>query len=464
MVGVVADPTKISSYIANAMKGLRGLGVKAWFPFAFETDARYYNVDGRIVLPSTEVVSGNGSVFNRGRILTASIANRLRVSRGFSGVGQVGALIEPARTELLSDGKTEFNVATTGWTNSGTPVYTANTDVAPDGTTTADSLEDDSSSAFEAVFQSITVAADTVIRAASVFIKKTTSATTFPALAINYFPTNRFTNLVLDTNTGIVTVAAQTGGAATVGVSSFGDYWRIFVAKANSDSNTEFRISLYPALSTDGTTQSVTATGTNVFWGAQVEVGTFPSSYIFPAVGTRAAEDLRYDNTNEEIMEGAAGTIIFVATPDFDSTETGNRTLIDTRSTVGDNDGLRWRWSGGDTAFEALFRSGGATSAILLSTSTPVRGKPGVCSAAWDTNDFRLVMNGVEEASDISGAAPVTMDNDFFVGEDIAGVLQFGGLIAHILTFNRALTLRQQNDVVKTYIQPIYPGRLRMKT
>jgi hypothetical protein len=37
---------------------------------------------------------------------------------------------------------------------------------------------------------------------------------------------------------------------------------------------------LYPAISTNGTNISPTAQGSNVFWGAQLEAGAYPTSYI----------------------------------------------------------------------------------------------------------------------------------------------------------------------------------------
>ncbi len=460
---MIASPIYTSNNISSAIRQLRGLGVSSFMPLGFETDDRVWDANMRFLPSSTEVVSGNGSVFNRSRILNPSIANRLRISRGFSDSGQVGALFGGARIELLSDGKTVFDVSTTGWTDSGAPTYTANTDVAPDDTTTADSINDDQISTHEQIFYDITVAADTVIRVCSLFIKKTVGASSHPALTLVYFtPTAVQTRAILNTNTGVATVDLDTGTSGIFGVESYGNYWRLWIAKANSNSNTVLRMSFAPALSTDGTTANVAATGTSVIWGSQVTVGNIVSSYIFPAAGTRAADDVRYDNTGGIIVPATKGSIGMLITPGFSGAEIGTNVSVFDALVAGNDDGTRLFITAAGK-FECQIRSASSFQAILTSTTVVEKGRTYWVVCTQDTDDFRLSIDGVEEASDVSGSLPTAVNSTFYLAQSNVNTIPYFGMISYIVSGDRVWTLGQQQDIGKQIIQPTYPGHLRLQ-
>lgn len=182
----------------------------------------------------------------------------------------------------------------------------ANTDVAPDGSFTADTLTDNSAAAFQGIRQLIAVANDSVSRVISVHVKKTSGGTspTF-GLAISYSggtpvsSTPRF-----NTDTGQVLF-----GSGFVSDNGNG-YWRFYTALANnSTGNTNLNFDIYPATAANGSgIDVVTATGSAVIWGAQMEVGTVPTGYGVTTTVANSAARAFY----EACPAGSVGKSLYV--------------------------------------------------------------------------------------------------------------------------------------------------------
>ena len=192
-----------------------------------------------------------------------------------------GLLIEGASTNLLTRSE-DFSHA--DWTLSNTPVITTNTTVAPDGATTADSIEDNDGSGSESLYQTAGSFTVTDWYCASVYIDKDAvgRATRFPALLVQFLGSTTEDNEIrFDTSTGESNLNADDPNAIA-GVIDVGNYYRIFVAAKSVDqSNTSVRWQLYPARGADGAWgSSNAATGTVIVWGAQLETLAFMSSYI----------------------------------------------------------------------------------------------------------------------------------------------------------------------------------------
>jgi hypothetical protein len=168
--------------------------------------------------------------------------------------------------------------ANVAWQAITTKRVTANTTAAPDGTVTADTLEDANAAAFEGVFQSLVIPNDALTRCFSIHVRKTTGGTA-PTFGVNLVcagGTGVSRTIRLNTDTG------ATAGSATGGVIDAGDYWRLWsTVTNNSTGNTTFNIGLYPATSAygGGASDVVTATGSAVIWGAQLVEGAVPIAY-----------------------------------------------------------------------------------------------------------------------------------------------------------------------------------------
>ena len=205
-------------------------------------------------------------------------------------------LLEDTRTNVLLRAQEIDNGA---YTNIGTPIVTANDAVAPDGTTTADEIDDNDGAVAEARQQAITIADDSTTWVGSVFVRKAPTGSPVVALHVGLTGGTARTGIVLlDPITGSVLA----GGAEEIKVAviEHGNAWRIWTSVANnSTGNTSLEYRLYPAARATGdlaTGLQSAPTGTNHFWGGDVENAAFPSSYIATVGSTvaRAAESLNF--------------------------------------------------------------------------------------------------------------------------------------------------------------------------
>jgi hypothetical protein len=187
-------------------------------------------------------------------------------------------LIEEGRTNLLARSE-EFDA--TYWTKIRSSVPTPNTAISPSGATDADKLVEDTSSNTHLVYRLVNVGVTTPI-SFSVFAKASERSwiqlecgDNFTAGSTAYF------NL---SNGTIGTV----GAGATASIQSMGNGWYRCVVVATPTATTSN--GFYVNIATANGTRSYAGDGTSgVFlWGAQLEVGSFPTSYIPTTTGTLA--------------------------------------------------------------------------------------------------------------------------------------------------------------------------------
>ena len=215
-----------------------------------------------------------------------------------------GLLIEEARTNLLTY-SSEFDNA--AWIKGGSTVV-ANAVVAPDGTAIADRLtEDTSTSTSHRVFRSFSAVTNTA-HTYSIFLKSDTRTWARVSLFDGSNTWSAFFNLA----TGVLGTVAGTG--ATAKIESVGNGWY-----RCSISATGAFTQVATNLATADNVIIYTGDGTSgiYIWGAQLEAGAFPTSYI-PTVAsqvTRAA-DVASVNTLSPWYNATEGTL-FVETQTF---------------------------------------------------------------------------------------------------------------------------------------------------
>jgi len=197
----------------------------------------------------------------------------------------LGLLVEEARTNLLLRSE-EFE---TSWTPTRASV-TTNAVAAPSGATTADKLvEDTTATNTHQLQQSVTLVANTTYTF-SVFIKSAERTELRVLFSAGSDGINAFFNFA----TGVATPQANTGSgvvSSTSLVALPNGWYRATVTGLVSPTSTAGAVTLRLI---NATSNSYTGDGTSglFLWGAQLEAGAFPTSYIptITATVTRSAD------------------------------------------------------------------------------------------------------------------------------------------------------------------------------
>jgi hypothetical protein len=209
-----------------------------------------------------------------------------------------GILIEEQRVNLVTYSE-QFNNA--AWSKSSVTV-TADTTVAPDGTTTADTLTASTAAAFTWQVISFTGDGDKTM---SCFVKAGTAATSVVQIRDATAVANRG-YFIITWTAGVPSVAPLTTGTV-LGVDAFGNGWyrlRLLATGVVAANSNQYRF----------LPDTTSGTGTVIAWGAQAENGSFATSYI-PTVAsqvTRSADVATMTGTNFSSWYNAAeGSFVF---------------------------------------------------------------------------------------------------------------------------------------------------------
>jgi hypothetical protein len=291
-----------------------------------------------------------------------------------------GLLVEEPRTNLLQRSE-EFDNAV--WTLVGTASRTANTTVAPDGATTADSVTLPTSSG---IFQIVNGSANTTYTF-SVWIRCNTTQSV---------------RLIINTNLSDPT---------TLTVTATSSWQRFSITKTTS-------------AGTLTVTSQVDTGGGNTFflWGAQLEAGAFPTSYILnvnsPSGVTRAADVASitgaafssFYNQAEgtvfaEAMKTNLGSTYFPWICAARVANQQNALGLYVGNALGDN-ALICRVSSVDQALDTY------SSASANRFTNNVSGK--ICGA-YKLDNFAMSTNGQSTRNDTLGQVPSGL-NEFLIG------------------------------------------------
>jgi hypothetical protein len=221
-----------------------------------------------------------------------------------------GLLIEEGRTNLYQQSEV-FNDSF--WTKTRSSI-SSNATTAPDGTLTADKLVEDTTASNTHTIQS-TVTPPATAHTLSVFAKK--GERTWIVLRLG--GTNTFFNL----DDG--TIAAGSVNSPTI--TNFGNGWYRCAVTSSLGTQGQFW------LATNSTTTSYTGDGTSglFIWGAQLEAGSFPTSYIPTTTGTlaRSADVCNITGGNfNNFYNQSEGTFLLKATSLMATATGGNRTFV----------------------------------------------------------------------------------------------------------------------------------------
>lgn len=326
--------------------------------------------------PSTKYVRNSAGILVPG--------TTMRCDHDASG-NKLGLLIEEQRTNLLLR-SAEFDNAS--WTKTNTTV-TADQVAAPDGTVSADKIE--ATSTTSEMRQDVTVTGTSATLFA--FFKKGNSPTGMNVLAIRS-QTGGTTLLAASINldTGAITYITGSSGAVAV---DWGNGWWLFYMTATITSGHTIRGPV-------GNNGSAIASGAfSYIWGAQLEAGSFPTSYI-PTAGsqvTRAVDTITLATSAFPFSALAGILAIEGRTPAGAGTH--DLAQIDDGTA---NERIRIVRNSSNE-IHCIVTDGGVDQCDL-NLGAVANGTAFKVAFSWAANDFAASLNGGAVQTDTSGTLP----------------------------------------------------------
>ena len=312
-----------------------------------------------------------------------------------------GLLIEELRTNLLLRSQL---IGGTSWTSSGV-TSTTNNATSPDGTLNATLVTENTATSTHGVYgTSFTVAAATTY-SVSVYVKAGTRR--YVSVRGEATASSTYPWCTLDTTTGaVISNAAVTSASATAAGNG---WWRLAMTWLNgvptAVGNIVFAgsdVSTAPATSSVLGASYLGNSSTFYLWGAQLEVGIIPTSYI-PTVAsqvTRNNDQVSMTGTNFSSWYNASeGT--FLAVADASNANSANTTVYYASNVPATN--IIYGVAGTIRSLRVL--TAGSTVAEL-SAGAFVNGVPSTVVSAYKVNDYLCAKDGGTVQIDTVGAVP----------------------------------------------------------
>ena len=303
-----------------------------------------------------------------------------------------GLLIEEARTNLLTYSEQFDNAA---WTASNGTI-TANAIIAPDGTLTANQFIENTATDIHGLQRLFSVSSTAYTH--SVFVKKSGRSWVYMDL---YDTTSGYAYFNLDTGS----VGTTTGGVVA-SITSVGNGWfRLSATRTVTGTALYF---VLRSTTADNTPISL-GNGTSGYyaWGAQLELGSFATSYIPTAAAsvTRAADSASMTGTNfSSWFNQSEGT--FVVNAEWGHAVLASMLLsVEEISTAGAGTNSRWMYAVLNTFEE---RSAGVLSTQIDGTNREAGSYKR--AVAYKVNDFAYAEDGALIGTDTAGAVCVSQD------------------------------------------------------
>jgi hypothetical protein len=348
-----------------------------------------------------------------------------------------GLLIEESRTNFALRSE-EFDNGS--WAQNGLNTITPNVAVAPDNTTTADKLVENTSNVNHFAIQGYTKAASALAYTFSCWVKA--AERNFIRLSITDDGGNSGVFVNFNLSTGAILTQGTFGSGWSAQSSRIEQYpngWWRCVLRGTSQALTNLNTAL--RISNDGSGGAYLGDGVSgVFvWGAQLEQAEFETSYIPTTSGSasRSADNALITGGGfSGFFNAAAGTILVVGTsaPLFVANQ--DALLVDDNTT---NEAyFSRRVAGPGPLFQV--NDGGVTQAAIGAGSWGNLTR-GSMASAYAANDFATSFNGGAVQTDASGTLPTVTQMQ--IGRQGVGANYWNGWIERIQYWNTRLTNAQ---------------------
>ena len=355
------------------------------------------------------------AIINYNTVLKTAGPNQARFDVDPITLESKGLLLEEQRTNLFTYSQ---NFTDGSWVKSGTTVESA---VAPDGTLSAAKLSATTSTSDKNIYKAFTTTAQNYTM--SLYAK----AGGINSLAFYY-----------SSNSGgpYPQFNLSNGTATNGGVMQFvGNGWYKCSHTFTAVSVTNL-LAIYV-----NSTSSMTGNGFDgiYIWGAQVEAGSFPTSYI-PTSASTVTRTFDYPvisgSNFSSWFNNTAGTVYVEAMAGLNSASGGNAFMYLVDSAQGAQNDIYMDIDAGAARFNAFDR-GSLTTSINLSTATA--GTSYKISAAYKLNDYAASKNGGAVVTDTSANVPAGL-SQMIIGRDIFNALSLNSTIKKIAYYPIRLT------------------------
>ena len=407
--------------IAIDFRGMSTGSTPSGFTFTRSTAATYWGADG---------------------LLQSAAINAMRISRDPVS-GELGYLAEPQRTNLLLRSE-QFDNAS--WSKANMLAFgagsVADATTSPDGASSADLIVPTVASATHAVSQAATVTAASY--SVSVFVKPA-GYSKFGIREANV--TGAYSTFDLTGSGSVIVSSASTATILAVG----GGWYRLVMVYTGTAASHTFVLHVMDSSYASGSPHLYTWSGNGTsgvyIWGAQVELGSYPTSYMptTTATVTRGADLLTHtlSGANATALSTAGTMVCRFSFLGGDSTvDSGSRVVMSIDNGTTAERILIYNQAG---AVGVLCYSGGGAVASpsvagAIPTNTPTKVAFGFSgSAVPGSASFNLAKNGTLGTLDTTGAAPV-VTTLAIGGESFTSALNFGGLIHSVSIYTSRLT------------------------
>ena len=373
----------------------------------------------------------SGEVFEIGSVSVKEAARDNVPRIDYTGGGCPHILAEPQRTNLFLQSE-DF---TSEWSTSDATI-TANSTISPDGTQNASILTTTASGG--TVQESLSISDGDI--AFSLFVKKGST----DGVRLRIDASTDF-NGYFDLTDG--TIHSATGNAKIEPLDN--DWYKISVAA----SVTSFvKASIY---TTDGTTSY--DNGTVFIWGAQLEEGSYPTSYI-PTSGSTVTrnQDIFTRDGIGSLINSTEGVLFTEMAALADDGVAKYLSMNDGSS----NNDVRIYFNTASNGISALLKSTtGATQAFLSYTVTDTTAFHKI-AFVYAVNRFELWVDGEKRAEDLSGIAPVGLTTLEF--SRASNFLPLFAKVKQLQVYNTALTDEQLLQLTGTSGTDFYESYAEM--
>jgi hypothetical protein len=442
IIGVANDPTSsVASGVWSLQEQELAKKAGAW-PDIFSGTALRLDFNETTTLDSriTFTRTTNGTFFNSTGVLSTASSGAARFDHRLEGGVWVnkGLLIEEQRANLALRSE-EINNAY--WFKIETTV-TADQITAPDGTTTADAVFETTANDFHYIRTgNITINATSSPFTVSIFIKangRTRGQCKLGYLAGSFQEISATFNL----SSGLITSTGASAGALVEGSSltDVGDGWYRITLSGYTGQSGVHALQVFIANDVGSGSYAGDVTKGFYFWGAQLEAGAFPTSYIKTTTAsvTRNADVASMTSTNfSDWYNATEGTVFWQG-------DTANAIAITnvalrgyeiSDGTVNERISFNLGFEGNTRAL--VVADGGVTQCNIFSPDPAVAlvaNQTYKAASAYKLNDFAHSLDGNFPKTDTSGTLPTV--NKINLGADLNGANLVNGHIAKFYFWN----------------------------